>query len=792
MSRHVVRLLAIAAPVLLLVSGVARGQPKEMPNQIGPDVVRRVKDATVHLRVNLASGLVAEGSGFLAVQPGIVVTNAHVVDMLTTLSRTPTKVMVTIHNGEAGEQSFPAKVLAADRANDLAVLRVEGKLPAPLEFIDKEELVETQKVYIFGFPFGRELGKNITVSESSISSLRRDAKGKLEQIQVNGGMHPGNSGGPVVDALGRVIGISVAGILGTQINFAVPALRARELFEGKILAVKAGDPVRDDKGGPVRLSLRYQCLDPFRHIRDARVEVWVGAPAAKRAFSPTEPNVENGDGPRRSFPMKYADDFASADVQLPAAPGRVAWVQPVLTLADGRSIYGEPQPFDPAMAADRQVGDLMTNLAQQKLRTVHIKTTQSLTFVHSRSDDFVFSDGIEVDLLESFSPHEKGALIRTGLGIPTLTHIVGRHEDEDSDSVVSSVQQLAPAFVVDSTNRLRERVDFDPQHRKSAYWRAREYISLLCNAYEATNFVLPNRRLRPKETWESASPMLLRTGHNPDVGDLNIICTYEGARTRAGRREMLVTFEGGLHGRGRLRNAVDGKISGSFYFDSERGYITTAKITITNDPNPNDDYRLEFLFEVELTRVVGNTRRLEVADPLANGPAGRRPGGAARAPAVNPRPDDAGDFAFKGLFTRPGQSAAPTSYMKVVSTEGDPIGQGKTYDYRGDQLKIQTFDDRGVRILVDGWFLDIGAPRGKMLAVGEYPNAERFKYSGNAPGLDFRGKGRDSTKLAGKFAVWELEIVDDKVTRLAIDFEQRSDGKKEPLTGKIRFNSTFE
>lgn len=66
-------------------------------------------------------------------------------------------------------------------------------------------LTEVQRVYIFGFPKGSALGKEITVSESSVSSLRKDSEGSLSQIQVNGGMQPGNSGGPVVDAGGAVL-----------------------------------------------------------------------------------------------------------------------------------------------------------------------------------------------------------------------------------------------------------------------------------------------------------------------------------------------------------------------------------------------------------------------------------------------------------------------------------------------------------------------------------------------------------------------------------------------------------
>ncbi len=119
------------------------------------------------------------------------------------------------------------------------------------------ELRETQNVYIFGFPFGAQLGKNITISKSAISALRKD-NGLLKQVQVNGGMHPGNSGGPVTDARGAVVGVSVAGISGTQINFAVPSDFIRPLVERSKsspldLTPRPGPLARNDPpAGPAR------------------------------------------------------------------------------------------------------------------------------------------------------------------------------------------------------------------------------------------------------------------------------------------------------------------------------------------------------------------------------------------------------------------------------------------------------------------------------------------------------------------------------------------------------------
>ncbi len=212
--------------------GEAAVPPGQAPAEMAGDVVRKVKQSTAYLRVRQPDGGLAEGSGFFALERGLVITNAHVVGMLRP-GRPPRGVDVVVHSGEAGEAKLTGTVLGVDRDNDLAVLRVAGdtsRLPAPLPVDTAERLVELQNLYIFGFPFGTQLGKDITVSASSVGALRRE-RGVLKQVQVNGGMHPGNSGGPVTDARGVVVGVSVAGISGTQINFAVPADFIRPLVE---------------------------------------------------------------------------------------------------------------------------------------------------------------------------------------------------------------------------------------------------------------------------------------------------------------------------------------------------------------------------------------------------------------------------------------------------------------------------------------------------------------------------------------------------------------------------------
>jgi hypothetical protein len=157
-------------------------------------------------------------------------------------------------------------------------------------------------------------------------------------------------------------------------------------------------------------------------------------------------------------------------------------------------------------------------------------------------------------------------------------------------------------------------------------------------------------------------------------------------------------------------------------------------------------------------------------------------------------PKDPKGGVFDGIakgFEKPAKAAMPTSYLKIVSSKGDYIGQGKSYEYDGAELTVKKVP-RGVDVRVDGWNLNVGAPQGQFLKVGEYTDAKRFAFSGASPGLDFYGKGRGSNMVAGEFVVWELVMDGDQIVRLAIDFVQRSEVKMPPLAGKLRINSTLE
>jgi serine protease Do len=157
----------------------------------------------------------AKGSGFIIDATGIIVTNNHVVKDART-------VTVTLSDG----RTFPAKIIGTDPKTDLAVLKISAGQPLPyVELGSSADVVPGQWVVALGNPFGLEN----TVTAGIVSALGRDiGDGPYDKfIQIDAPINEGNSGGPLFNQKGEVIGINTAilspsgGSVG--IGFAIPS-----------------------------------------------------------------------------------------------------------------------------------------------------------------------------------------------------------------------------------------------------------------------------------------------------------------------------------------------------------------------------------------------------------------------------------------------------------------------------------------------------------------------------------------------------------------------------------------
>jgi serine protease Do len=185
----------------------------------------------------------AQGSGFLIATDGIVLTNAHVVDGAKEVT-----VKLSDH------REFKAKVLGADRSSDIAVLKIDGHDFPTVHLGDSDQLGVGDYVLAIGEPFGLEETATAGIVSAKGRSLPGD--GYVPFIQTDAAVNPGNSGGPLFDANGAVVGINAqiysnsGGYQG--VSFAIPIN----------LAVQVKDQiVKTGKVAHARLGVEVQTLD---------------------------------------------------------------------------------------------------------------------------------------------------------------------------------------------------------------------------------------------------------------------------------------------------------------------------------------------------------------------------------------------------------------------------------------------------------------------------------------------------------------------------------------------------
>ncbi|MFM7696475.1 MAG: trypsin-like peptidase domain-containing protein [Vulcanococcus sp.] len=273
----------VAPPPQILPDG--RNLIVDAVEKVGPAVVRI---DTVKRVVNPLGGILGrgpaiqqqqgQGSGFITRSDGVLLTNAHVVEGAS-------EVGVSLPDG----RSFTGKVLGADPLTDVAVVKVVAdKLPvAPLG--DSAKVRPGQWAIAIGNP----LGLDNTVTAGIISAVQRtNAVGegqRVPYIQTDAAVNPGNSGGPLIDDRGQVIGINTAirQAPGAGLSFAIPINTARQIAAQILERGYASHPY---------IGVRLQALTPqlAREVNATNaecrlpesngvvvVEVMPGSPAAR-------------------------------------------------------------------------------------------------------------------------------------------------------------------------------------------------------------------------------------------------------------------------------------------------------------------------------------------------------------------------------------------------------------------------------------------------------------------------------------------------------------------------------
>ena len=139
---------------------------------------------------------VASGTGFFINRSGHILSNNHVVDSCTT---------VKVHyKGNAKA----VKILAIDRANDLSLMKSDVN-PDDVFAISKEDAELMEEIWVAGYPFGKVVSSSVKINKGNINALTGIGD-NYSNFQTDAPMQPGNSGGPIINQKGNVVGVAVA------------------------------------------------------------------------------------------------------------------------------------------------------------------------------------------------------------------------------------------------------------------------------------------------------------------------------------------------------------------------------------------------------------------------------------------------------------------------------------------------------------------------------------------------------------------------------------------------------
>lgn len=219
------------------------------------------------------------GSGVIVSKEGHVLTNHHVVDGMS-------EVRVALTDG----RNVEAKLIGSDKNSDVAVLKIDASDIQALPLGDSDALFQGQQVVAVGNPYG--LDGSATFGKVSATGRKTGNDSGLEYIQTDAAVNQGNSGGPLLNVRGEIIGINSAIFTKTGgwqgISFAIPSNTARRVMEG---ILKRGRLVRGWLGigfGTV-ISPRLAASLGLPDMKGAIVtEISPGSPAERAGLRPED------------------------------------------------------------------------------------------------------------------------------------------------------------------------------------------------------------------------------------------------------------------------------------------------------------------------------------------------------------------------------------------------------------------------------------------------------------------------------------------------------------------------
>jgi hypothetical protein len=578
--------IGLVAAAILVSASTADAQ------RIEPTVLKKVKDATVYISVKSADGSVSEGSGFLHGPKGMVVTNAHVVNMLDNQSRKPARILVTIHSGEENSRTVPAQVHFVDGEFDLALLRIPIKdgpeLPERLNLIEPGTLVETQDLFIFGFPLGKQIGSNVTVTPTTITSLRKE-NGALKTIQINGGLHPGNSGGPLVTKEGAVAGIAVAAYSGTQIHLAIPIESLNIVTNGRIVT-SLGVAYKDENR--IHVPVRIERIDPLGRMKSISVQTWTGPPLKpgehERPAARKEPEPRPGDSPITTIELT-SDSKGVFQGQIVLSEEKdaksVYWWRCLIDKGTSTHWYPERVLFSNLDGVvERKSAILKFAPPLGRTDVIALSSNGAFRICETGHAEFTAAAILNGTVKEQFNEQTKTGVWRKQITYDGLTVTPTRDKQrlEGNDKLLKALNDIKLM-----TSKVDVRKDGTIiKHTSDLSKVPQDSVKMLQlvtkqtrQSLDSLSVPLPPNEIKPLDRWTAKQTFMVGAVRWIEEAEADLTYTYHGIATRDNKQFALISFEGDLQrsvDEDQKKNKAMGRAEGRVEISLETGLVNFA------------------------------------------------------------------------------------------------------------------------------------------------------------------------------------------------------------------------
>ena len=225
------------------------------------DLVSAVKDSIVYIEVYVnyrgQETLYGAGSGIIISKDGYIITNAHVVDGASAISVVMTdktkstdsssdsssksvaeQILDNQNKSDSDENTITAELVGMDTQTDLAVLKIDADDLTPAEFGTSSDIQVGEISIVIGNPLGFDLANTVTAGIISATDRTLTIEDRtMNLIQTDASINSGNSGGPLINAYGQVIGITSAKVsssYGEGLGFAIPIDEAKDIIDDLI------------------------------------------------------------------------------------------------------------------------------------------------------------------------------------------------------------------------------------------------------------------------------------------------------------------------------------------------------------------------------------------------------------------------------------------------------------------------------------------------------------------------------------------------------------------------------